>query len=76
MAIEHLPRRPDWTCIDCGQPWPCTDKREQLVAEHGRRDRLALALYLAELYVEAGAQLPDVPAGILYGRFIGWNRGR
>lgn len=76
MPDAHpLPQTADWLCAECGHPWPCTGARARLLSEYGRGDRVALALYLAALYVEAGAQLQEVPPGILYGRFIGWHRG-
>ena len=45
---EHTPRRPDWICRDCHEPWPCPTRQTMLLDE--LRDRpVAVVLYLAEL---------------------------
>jgi hypothetical protein len=71
VSIPHHYRRPEWICVDDGEPWPCAGAQARLIAEHGG-DRIALALLLAELYVQAVADTPaGTTAGLLYGRFLG-----
>jgi len=68
-----MPLRPVWACGHCNKPWPCPDRRAQLVIAY-TDDVLPLALYLAACLVDAAYDLPDVPAGDLYTRFLGWLR--
>jgi hypothetical protein len=73
---DHMPVRPDWTCMVCGCLWPCIDRRMALLAEHGS-DRLSLLLYLASCLDDAVADLPRPLDGgdlDLYPRFLGWAR--
>ena len=72
-TTTHIPARPVWSCVTCDEPWPCRDRREQLIVEY-RADVLPLALYLAACLVDAAYDLPDTPAGDLYQRFLGWLR--
>jgi hypothetical protein len=67
----HLPLRPAWTCTGCGAAWPCPSRRSQLTAEYSGAD-LPLSLYLAACLVEAAFDLPQISAGDLYARFLGW----
>jgi hypothetical protein len=67
----HAPTRPLWTCAGCSAAWPCASRRQQLLAQYPH-DLLPAALYLAACLVEAAYDLPDVPAGELYRRFLGW----
>lgn len=30
---EHLPQRPSWNCRECGQTWPCTSAKAELLHE-------------------------------------------
>jgi hypothetical protein len=69
----HGPLFPSWSCEDCSQPWPCDLKRESLLEEFDGA-RLALVLYMAGLFVEAAADLPDERVGSLHDRFLGWAR--
>ncbi len=70
---EHTPRRPGWLCRDCGQPWPCPDRRDLLRAEFVT-DPVAVALYLATCYQTASMDLNHLPVGVLYDRMVGWLR--
>ncbi|MBB4752625.1 hypothetical protein [Actinoplanes lobatus] len=72
----HPPSRPSWRCENCGKPWPCEQRREELLAEF-RRDRLALLLYLAAHLVDAVDDFQEHGTDVapdLYGRFMGWAR--
>jgi hypothetical protein len=60
-----------WTCLPCLQPWPCQTRRNQLLAQYAGAPG-SLALLLGSAFVEAAADLPDVPAGELYEQFVGW----
>ncbi len=69
--VEHLPVRRTWSCDGCGAPWPCRPAREELLAEY-HDATAALAMYMTCAYLECVVDLPDRPAGELYGRFFGW----
>jgi hypothetical protein len=69
----HTALRPSWTCAGCSLPWPCPTRRAELVAAYAP-DTLPIALHLAACLVDAAYDLPDIPAGELYARFLGWLR--
>jgi hypothetical protein len=69
----HIPQRPDWSCAGCGDAWPCATRRSQLTAEYAGL-RTGLVLYLAACMVDAAYDLPQIPAGGLYQRFLDWAR--
>jgi hypothetical protein len=68
---QHQPRRPEWTCEDCGELWPCEPARCRLRAETGGGTTLAV---LMGAYLED--YLRDVLDGVAgaFDRFIGWTR--
>jgi hypothetical protein len=69
----HDPVRPSWRCRVCDEEWPCRWRRRELtLACHG--SRVSLALMLAQYFGEAAADRPDIPASVLYARFLGWLR--
>jgi hypothetical protein len=73
-AMMHRATRPAWDCEDCGEPWPCPDRRTALLDVY-LSDRLALLIFLADLMLDAiedfhrsgRGSVPD-----LYERFLGW----
>jgi hypothetical protein len=71
----HLPVRPTWACIGCGDPWPCAAARAHLLAEHAD-DQLMLSVHLARHLVDAISDLPPGKPGERYARFLGWARRR
>lgn len=72
MATEHMFRRPDWVCHDCGLPWPCPSRRVLLIAEAREMSRTGVLVFLAGCLVQAVEDRPAEPAGELYGRILGW----
>ena len=68
---EHHPRRPEWTCADCGEVWPCASARDRLLAETGGGTALAILMwtYLEDFLREVVGQ----SAGV-FDRFLGWTR--
>ena len=72
----HRAVRPAWQCEDCGEPWPCGERRATLLGEYPS-DRLALLTFLADSMLDAiedfhcprRGTVPD-----LYERFLGWAR--
>ncbi|GAA0900009.1 hypothetical protein GCM10009557_76110 [Virgisporangium ochraceum] len=68
---EHTPRRPDWVCRDCGEPWPCPTRRDMLLDEM-RVNPLAVVLYLAACFEEASSSLDDPTGDAVYSRMFGW----
>ncbi|MGC9667471.1 hypothetical protein ACNTMW_13050 [Planosporangium sp. 12N6] len=74
-ADIHLPVRPTWTCVCCGNGWPCETGRRQLLIEYDGATAM-LGLVMSTHFVRAAEDLPVVPAGQLYHRFVGWIRSR
>ena len=71
-AAEHLPCRPEWRCLSCGDEWPCVEARISLVVR-SLTCRTAVFVYLASCLADAAADFAEqriVPD--LYGRFLGW----
>ncbi|HLL67630.1 MAG TPA: hypothetical protein VK453_18230 [Micromonosporaceae bacterium] len=69
----HMPMTPTWTCTGCMGPWPCGTKRRRLLTEYADAP-LSLYLLMAMRLTDAAGDLPHVPAGELYARFLGWVR--
>lgn len=69
----HSPQRPVWTCAADGLDWPCGDARARLLAEFDGAPT-SLGLYMAAQFTDAAQDLPHVPAGHLYDRFLCWVR--
>jgi hypothetical protein len=70
----HRPARPDWTCLDCGQQWPCSPAR-YLLAAHLQYDRAAavvVARRLGRCLVHAVYDQPGRSVGSLYDQFLHW----
>lgn len=72
---EHTPRRPDWVCRDCDQPWPCPTRKDMLI-EECREQPVAVVLYLAGCYQEASTHLVDLAPDDIYTRMLGWLGAR
>ncbi|WP_432827345.1 hypothetical protein [Dactylosporangium sp. CA-092794] len=71
MSAAHIPARPTWRCTGCAEPWPCPQKREQLLAEHEGSPgelRTLMALRVAD----AAEDLRQFGAEQLWNRFLGW----
>lgn len=66
----HVPRRPTWECVACGQPWPCPPARAQLTAELAA-ERVSTVSYLTAQMWVAYADL-RAPVAELVARFLGW----
>jgi hypothetical protein len=70
-----MPIGRDRVCTAC-EPrtdWPCHVARARLLDDLAT-DRVTTTMYLASSLVKALEDLPGVPAGLLYGRFVGWTR--
>lgn len=72
-GIPHSPVSPTWSCAGCGREWPCPARREELLTEYAG-DSLSLLVYLGDKLIAAVADLPQVPAGRLHHRIVGWAR--
>ncbi len=72
---EHTPRRPDWICRDCLEPWPCPTRQAMLLDEL-RDQPVAVVLYLAGCYQEASTQLTELGPDVVYDRMFGWLGAR
>ncbi|MEV4388318.1 flavin reductase [Micromonospora sp. NPDC049580] len=64
---EHLPRRPEWTCLTCEQEWPCDPARMRLAEAYGD-NRISLSMYLASLLYVALPEMPQTPSAELHER--------
>jgi hypothetical protein len=71
----HNPMARKWTCLGCGEPWPCRTRQRQLRAQYAGAP-VSLALLLGAAMIEAAGEpdgeLRHDPAGALYTRFVGW----
>ncbi|MEN3608091.1 hypothetical protein AAH979_00950 [Plantactinospora sp. ZYX-F-223] len=73
----HSPRRPLWTCRQCGSPWPCLLSKWSLLVEF-RQEPLSLFGYLGAALFEAAGDLfrlspnPGPYPAELHRRFLGW----
>ena len=67
----HTPVPPLWSCAGCSLPWPCTTRRQELLALYDEAP-VSLALYLGRCFIDAAQDLSWAPAGTLYRRFLGW----
>jgi hypothetical protein len=67
----HEPRRPAWICAACDEAWPCRRRRAQLIGA-AEGSRVGLALILADYFLQATEDRPDLSPSVLYSRFLGW----
>jgi hypothetical protein len=70
---EHMPQRPGWDCLACGQPWPCAPAKVQLGEEYQGQGS-GLMLYLHLQLNEAIKEHDWDGAENLYDRIVGWAR--
>jgi hypothetical protein len=69
----HGPRQPHWTCVRCGQDWPCPSWRAE-IGRARRSGRLTLMIYLARIMLTAQRDLPHLTSPELVARFLEWVR--
>jgi hypothetical protein len=72
VIAYHLPTRPAWTCVVCGDDYPCATRRAQL-REDFRTAPVQFALFMSVYFMNATADLPGVPPDELHARFF-WFR--
>jgi len=68
---EHQPKRPEWTCEDCGLNWPCQPARDRLRSETG--GGLALGMLMWSYFEDFFGDIKTRSDGA-FDRFIGWTR--
>lgn len=68
--VEHNPSQPAWSCVGCGQVWPCPERRRSYRQEF-TGEPVALALLMASWLAVACRDLVDGDEE-LYCRFLGW----
>ena len=70
----HAGARPSWDCEACGEPWPCANAKDRLIAEF-RGFPSVLTVYMSAQMCEAMLDLTahgtEAPAD-LYERFLSW----
>ncbi|WP_433343777.1 flavin reductase [Micromonospora sp. CA-111912] len=71
LAALHGPVRPEWTCVTCGDPWPCHTRKRQL-KDLCRCDVRLLRNYLTPYLRDARVDLVDVELAEITDRFLGW----
>lgn len=72
IGEQHQPRRPEWTCLACDQPWPCEPRRDSMRDDSW--DPVTRALAMGLRYAEALGDLPPADASELWARFFAWIR--
>lgn len=70
-TTEHIAERPSWHCLIDGKPWPCDAARKALASE---MDPVQLAMYAWANLEEAAGDLPGMPVGEAFDRFLAWTR--
>lgn len=73
MTSLHIPIKPGWICAGCGRDYPCRTRQAQLLAEYDQAP-MSLALLMGADFAEAANDMPDLLAGELHARFLGWIR--
>ncbi|WP_436526995.1 hypothetical protein [Actinoplanes sp. HUAS TT8] len=73
QEAEHLHGRPDWNCLVCGRPWPCSTAQASLLYEYRAFPSL-LRIYLsAQMYEALQDMVIDGGQPLnLYERFLAW----
>lgn len=66
----HLPVRPTWRCVVCGDNWPCEPARIALLNQ-ASGDSVGLLVYLAAQLMDAIEDLGDAAT---FERFLVWAR--
>jgi hypothetical protein len=74
VTAFHLPARPAWTCVVCGDDYPCATRRAQLLADFDGA-AVQLAVFMSLEYLQAATDLSTVAAQVLHARFF-WYRYR
>jgi hypothetical protein len=72
VSGSHEPRRPEWECACCAQPWPCPPARVEL-GEQYVDDPAGLAKRLMGELSHAAREIPTAPAAELHERFVAWT---
>jgi hypothetical protein len=69
----HGPARPAWTCLACGEPWPCPVRKRQL-KELCRCDVRLLVNYMTPYLRDARVEIVDLNLAEITELFVGWCR--
>jgi hypothetical protein len=78
-AVEHIPRRPMWSCRACDDPWPCGIARLLLKGQY-EPDPVGLPIFMCGQLCEAMRDIyrlhPNTapPPQAMFDRFVGWTR--
>lgn len=70
VNFEHLAGRPFWDCRDCGQPWPCTEAKKQLLATLSPTQ---LSIHGMSRLEVAARDLPTMTISDAFERFVSWT---
>jgi hypothetical protein len=69
--IIHIATKPEWTCANCGEDWPCPTRRTRLLAKYAD-DRLLLPCVRA---VVTSAVSPEIWKRSLDERLVNYDQG-
>nr|MDT0662261.1 flavin reductase [Micromonospora sp. DSM 115978] len=69
----HGPSRPGWTCVSCGDEWPCGSRKRQL-RELFEGSRASLANYMSGYLKDAIVDLDGLAPEQVFNRMLGWCR--
>lgn len=68
--LDHAPDAPQWTCRDCGDEWPCRQRRRETLTTHGPTGaRVAMSVYWPFMVYDL---VNEGTATTLYMRVYGW----
>jgi hypothetical protein len=68
---QHEVKRPEWTCEDCWEIWPCEPARSRLRSETGGGTVLAVLMW--SYFESFFGDIMSRESGA-FERFIGWTR--
>ncbi|GAA4682160.1 hypothetical protein Prum_053410 [Phytohabitans rumicis] len=67
----HAPGRPGWTCLACGDGWPCVQRKEQ-IRELTAGDQVLMSIYMRTYLGDACVDLSHLAVEQVKERLMGW----
>jgi hypothetical protein len=75
MTAVHAPDTQTWSCLACGEDWPCVVRRDQLHAVW-KETPVWIEQLMGAYLLDALAARPDMPHREMRERHLGWVRER
>ena len=69
--LDHAPDAPQWNCRDCGDQWPCAERRREILTTNDpTMARIHMSVYWPFMVVDLTRY--DGTTTLLYLRVYGW----